>query len=89
LASRAQDGLGSRPPEEDSMQQLLYVLPALACPVGMGAMMWFMMRGKDAKGNDAGMSQTQDEELTRLQAELDDLRARRADGDPGVSKPRR
>jgi hypothetical protein len=70
------------------MQQLLYVFPALACPVGMGVMMWFMMRGKDAKQNDAGMSQTQDEELARLQAELDDLRARRAAGGPASKPPR-
>ncbi len=54
------------------MSELFYGVAVLACPVGMGAMMWFMMRG--------GQSQPQSQadsaaELTRMRAEIDQLRA--------------
>lgn len=53
------------------MEQFLYILPALACPVGMGLMMWLMMRGrsKPQTGTPA-----QEQELAALRAQVDALR---------------
>jgi hypothetical protein len=59
------------------MQQLLYVLPALACPVGMGAMMWMMMRPKK---QDHGPALSQEQDLAQLRAEIAALRAGRPQG---------
>ena len=60
------------------MDQFLAALPLLACPVGMGAMMWWMSRHR---GNDDHASQGSGEagELTRMRAELDQLRAAHED----------
>lgn len=58
------------------MAQLLYPLAILACPVGMGLMMWMMMRG--GKSTDTAAqdpTRTGADELTRLRAEVDQLRA--------------
>ncbi|WP_328690209.1 hypothetical protein OHA74_13635 [Streptomyces phaeochromogenes] len=54
------------------MENLLYVLPALACPVGMGLMMWFMMRPK--RGAQTAPNADR-QELTRLRKEIDALRS--------------
>ena len=55
----------------------LYALAFLACPVGIGLMMWMMMRGnKHADSPQPGPDAPQtDAELARLRAELDQLRA--------------
>ncbi len=57
------------------MSQVLYSLAFLACPVGMGVMMWMMMRGSHAKDSSA----TPDPDITRLRAEVDQLRAAQRD----------
>lgn len=60
-----------------------YWLLALACPVGMGVMMWLMMRG-----GHGGASAT-DEEIARLRAEVEELRRAQEPGtvaDPGSGR---
>jgi hypothetical protein len=62
------------------MRNLIHLLPALGCPLGMGAMMWFMMR---RRGSGQPTQQTQqpsqltaqDQEIVGLRAEVDQLRA--------------
>jgi len=75
------------------MDRLLYVLPALACPIGMGAMMWFMMRG--GKSQVTGGQQSaqpgvaQARELAALRTEVDQLRAQIHPQDTVPSEPAR
>jgi hypothetical protein len=59
------------------MQALLYGVAVLACPVGMGGMMWMMMRGqRNTGGGKAGdLSGLQ---VAALRAEIDQLKADRA-----------
>jgi hypothetical protein len=51
------------------MTRLLYSLAVLACPVGMGAMMWMMMRGRGEQ------PPPRDDELARLRTEIETLKA--------------
>ena len=53
------------------MSQVLWAAAALACPVGMGAMMWMMMRGNH------GAAPADENEITRLRAEIDQLKSER------------
>jgi hypothetical protein len=58
------------------VEKLLYLLPALGCPVGMGAMMWFMMkRPGGQQPPQAGQLAAQDQEIAGLRTEVDQLRA--------------
>ena len=56
------------------MSQILYLLPALACPIGMGAMMWFMMRSSGKKV--PGTEDPRQQELATLRAEIAGLRSK-------------
>ena len=61
------------------MENFWYLLPALACPVGMGLMMWLMMRRDrgQSTGGVAGRSPSSaapPDRLAQLRGELDDVR---------------
>ena len=66
------------------MADILYAVALLACPLGMGVMMWVMMR--TGHQHDANPT-TQNSELTELRAELEQLRATQHDSAPGVMQP--
>jgi hypothetical protein len=54
------------------MTEVFYGLALLACPLGMGAMMWMMMRG--GRGHGSGPSAQESFELGQLRAEVEQLR---------------
>lgn len=58
------------------MEALLLGLAVLACPVGMGVMMW-MMRGSGSQGTGSQGDQAAAAEVARLRAEVDQLRVAR------------
>jgi hypothetical protein len=58
------------------MSSVFYTLAVLACPVGMGLMMFMMMRGHDK--NPASQAQPADPgEIEGLRAEIEALKAQR------------
>lgn len=63
------------------MPESLYALALLACPMGMGAMMWMMMRGHRSEPGENAV--TKQAELAGLQAQIDQLQAAQRERDRG------
>ncbi len=75
------------------METLIPTLALLACPVGMGLMMWFMMRGSKGGSGHSGARSTSvadlREEQRRIAAEIDRLDDVPAEQEaPPVERPR-
>jgi hypothetical protein len=65
------------------MENILLALPLLACPVGMGLMMWFMSRGMRRDGaNERSRDAWSLYSLRAEQAELECEIARREAAEP-------
>ena len=64
------------------MEAALLAAAVLACPVGMGVMMWMMMRGarhSDASaGNPGAPAGDQAAQIDALRSEIEELKAERA-----------
>ena len=60
------------------MESAFYTLAVLACPVGMGLMMWMMMRGQNNRPSDEAQGREDRSEVDALRAEIDALKADRA-----------
>ena len=58
------------------MQSVLLELVALACPIGMGLMMWLMMRGHGPNATSTADATSQ--QVDELRAEIERLKAERA-----------
>ncbi len=73
------------------MPTIFYSLAILACPVGMGLMMWFMMRGNKQSTPPGSTPPDAGAELARLRAEIDQLQAAQRDtkSTPQDSRPTR
>ena len=61
------------------MNQVVPYLFFLSCPVSMGAMMWFMMRGTRGPKE---QSSSPDRRIAQLEREIHELRAERREPEP-------
>lgn len=69
------------------MESAFYTLALLACPVGMGLMMWMMMRGRNDGPSGQAQGREDRSEVDALRAEIDALKADRAARTPPYRQP--
>ncbi|WP_102143062.1 hypothetical protein [Mycobacterium hubeiense] len=70
------------------MSSVLYSLALLACPVGMGLMMFMMMRGQSRSPADQAESGSADRsDVDALRAEIEALKAERTADTPQPPRP--
>jgi len=69
------------------MDNVLLTVAVLACPIGMGLMMWFMARGmkhgeSDGRGEATPSAEELRQEQRRLESEIDRLEHERGAREP-------
>jgi hypothetical protein len=64
------------------MASVFYTLAVLACPVGMGLMMFMMMRGQNKGSADQSGGAANSGEVQALRTEIEALKARSATWTP-------
>lgn len=67
------------------MPESLFGLAILACPIGMGLMMWIMMRGTGRKPE--AEPPVHEADVARLQGEINQLRAERDQSTTMADRP--
>ncbi len=66
--------------------EFLVVLALLACPVGMGLMMWFMGKGMKQGNDQAGGARAQPKSVEQLREEQSRLEAEIASRERGLAE---
>lgn len=71
------------------MSHVLYALPALACPVGMGVCMWLMARGRRSRAQGGGnqLVPSELEALRQQHQQLGEAIARLDEGKSADAEP--
>jgi hypothetical protein len=67
------------------VEQYLPYLLFLACPIGMGIMMWMMMRGQRSADDQPQRPEHPDPRITELESQVNELKAALRDRSPDAT----